>query len=273
MRFADLSRHTVSITLAALSLVACGDGGGTATAATTNDPATSASVTGDPTDGTEGGPPGSLCSELCQTDEDCFIGGEYKGFDCVGGLCGSVSFGNCATDLDCQLFYSGWLKSCASQGECFIGGFCIDIGGGEGRCADGGPSDVGLECAAGLVELLMPPIEGGRDVTVCGHVDHMCIDHVCERPCMNDGDCNSIPGLPHCSVGTGQCECTSDADCLNSGEPGLTVCKTTYCGCASDADCTGSNMDRCFDSFCGCTSDAVCTSTFFDGAELTCQPR
>lgn len=246
-----------------------GTDSGTATSSPTGDPATSDPTTGDPTGG---GPSGNFCVEHCQADGDCLIDGQDVGYTCMQGTCSTGTSGNCSADLDCQILFSGWVTPCMSQAEC-PNQFCIDIGGGEGRCAYG-PNDF-IDCATlQQSEILMPPIEGGPDIPVCSNVDYACVDELCQNPCEVDADCANFPGLPRCNAGTGRCECSSDADCAGSGVEGFTACKTTYCGCASDAACVGLgvNADTCYDGFCGCSSAAVCTTQSFDGTQVACEP-
>lgn len=244
-----------------------GTDSGSMTGSSTGAPTTDDPTTNDPTGG---GPGVNLCRETCQSDADCHIAGEPVGYACKQGLCtADVPSGNCGDDFDCQVLLSGWATPCASQAEC-PNQFCIDIGGGVGRCAFG-PNDV-IDCATlQQVEIQMPPIEGGPDITVCSNLDWACIDSYCQNPCKVDADCALYPGLPRCNAATGRCECSSDADCASSGTPGFTACKTTFCGCAGDDACTTANTDTCYDGICGCSSSAVCTSKAFDGTQIACE--
>ena len=222
-------------------------------------------TTTEPTTGT----PGELmrCKANCAVDSDCTLDGMDIGFTCVEGECG---FPSCTTDAGCQALFGGWSEPCTMTAECLTGEVCIDIGGGDGRCASQpGP---GFACADfGLVEVMKPALEGG-DVTVCGNVDATCKDAVCVSPCKTDADCPAELGTPHCSPDTGECRCTADSECQATMQPGFNVCLDGRCGCSSDADCAGgTNVDTCVAGSCGCSSSAACTDPVFDNVTQVCE--
>lgn len=231
--------------------------------------ASGAPSTGDPT----GGPSeGNVCVESCKTDDDCLINGGYFGYHCYSGRCiGGVPL-TCAGigDDECNKLASGWVQPCASAAEC-PDPACIDIGGGDFRCADVPRPETGCSQFASNKEVQMPAIGGGT-VTVCGAYGYLCVDHYCQYGCESDADCVTWPGRPHCNTQIGRCECTGDADCADFGTAGFTVCKTTFCGCASDDACLtlGVNSDVCVDGVCGCSSSDVCTQPYFDGTQIAC---
>jgi hypothetical protein len=250
------------------------DGTDSGTDGTGTNPTTGVSAsgpgTGDPSGDPSGDPPsGSYCQETCQDDGDCLVAGQDSGYTCDQGHCAGGVSGNCGDDYDCQVLLSGWQMPCFGQTDC-PNQFCIDIGGGDGRCAYG-PNDF-IQCEALMQsEIEMPAIEGGT-ITVCANVDYSCIDSYCQKLCQGDGDCLT-PGLPHCNVGTGRCECTSDADCASYPVAGFTSCQTTFCGCGSDDACLEYGGDVCNgDGLCGCSSVEACTTKVFDGTQQVCEP-
>jgi hypothetical protein len=283
----DMITRFACISSVALALAACGgdDKGDTDTNQTTMVQPTMQTTDPDPTQGTTdsttepeptttanpSGEPveGMFCIEECTADADCTINGADAGLKCEDGRC-TGSAGGCTQDQECVAQFSGWAMACTGQDGC-PGQVCIDIGGGEGRCAS--PPNDFLKCEdIGMAEIMMPVIEGGMEVAVCGNTDYECRDGACVNPCESDDECANIPGLPKCNVATGQCECSSDDDCTASGVDGLSVCKTTFCGCGSDEDCGSSpNADVCNDGVCGCSGDAACTTKVFDGTSIACK--
>jgi len=251
-----------------------GSSTGPTTSTSTADPTTSTTSSTDESgsSGTSTGAPDGpgYCQEVCQADANCTMAGVGVGFICQGARCINTA-GACLADSQCWAASTGWTTPCASQAEC-PGQVCIDIGGGVGRCATP-PSDV-MPCAAVMQEaVLIRAIEGDQQITVCADTDQVCDDSVCRDPCEDDLSCAGIPSRPHCNVGTGECECTSDEQCLNSGVAGWTRCNGGVCGCSVDKDCAGNfNTDACIDGFCGCSTAATCTIKSFDGTTPVCEP-
>lgn len=257
-------------------------GGGTTSDEQTTNPTTTnptmASVTepttgmtSDPTEDPTSGPSGSFCQEQCAADMDCTVLGMPSSLTCKDGRCASDAPSGCADDNACRATFSGWATACATQAEC-PGQACIDIGGGEGRCAVV-PSEFVMCAAFMFSEIQMPVIEGGMDLTVCANTEYVCEDMVCRNPCEDNLSCDMAAGHPQCNAGTGDCECTSDDDCKNSNVAGFAVCKGGTCGCGVDADCMGApNADVCTkDGFCGCSDASVCTMKAFDGTMSVCE--
>ncbi|MEZ4452846.1 MAG: hypothetical protein R3B09_25515 [Nannocystaceae bacterium] len=237
----------------------------TTTAGTASD-SDSSSTTSSETTSTTGGD-ASFCQEACASDDDCTINGADLGFTCQDGRCAGESSG-CAGDDECVAQYSGWAIECGSQMEC-PGQVCIDIGGGDGRCATA-PSDI-LSCDTLLLEEAMyPPIEGGEPLTVCAQTAAQCSDGACRLNCTSDASCLS-PSAPVCNTNTGDCECATDDHCADV--PGASVCVEGQCRCASDADCEDvDNGDVCQDGACGCSSVRACGGDpAFDGTMLVCE--
>lgn len=271
------STRILSLVSTLVIAAACGDDkGGTdgSSSATATDTAgtdsPTSTPTSDPTADPTAGPAGSFCQEECSVDADCMEMGMDLGFTCSEGRCTSDS-GKCTGDIDCQVQLSGWVTTCAAQAEC-PGQVCIDIGGGQGRCATP-PSDFIMCETLMQKEIQAPPIEGGADVTVCANTDYTCKDSVCQNPCESDTDCSMLPGFPHCDTGTGACQCTSDEDCKATNSPVSSVCHDGFCGCGKDEDCAGAtNADVCTASgFCGCSDATVCTTKAFEGTKLVCE--
>ncbi|MCA9657321.1 MAG: hypothetical protein KC486_03185 [Myxococcales bacterium] len=287
----------------ALALLACGsDDGGGDSEATVDPSATSASATatttgtdsagtdsdsGGETTGDTGGSGSASdssgssgdtqgpnaadrCLEACEVDGDCEVNGLDVGFNCVDSRCVRDEPA-CVSNGQCVATTSGWLAECASQDDCLTGA-CVDIGGGEGRCATE-PTTL-TPCALLLLEeLLYPPIEGGEDVAVCGRGAAICEeDGSCGFACSSDAQCLS-PSAPACDPDSGACECTSDDDCADV--PGASICLAGSCGCATDADCEDvDNADTCQENgVCGCSSVDACTDErAFDGTDFVCAP-
>lgn len=265
-----------SALLTACSSNKCGDADADCAPATTaTEPGTTAATTttGEPTTDTSGEPttgaPSGLqrCQPTCEVDADCSFDGADIGFRCVAGVC---DLPPCIDDLGCQQTYSGWTTPCMGATECFMGEVCIDIGGGDGRCAIS-PTPEFMCGDLGLDELMRPALEGGADVLVCGNQDATCVGAVCKNPCQSDAECNPQTGQPHCDTGTGECTCASDQECQDSMQPGLVACVAGRCGCTVDADCEGgTNVDACFDGACGCSSGAACTDPIYDNVVQIC---
>ncbi len=236
----------------------------TSTAMSTSTATPTSGTTMEPTTG--GPDKGMFCADQCMVDADCLLGGDDFFYSCKDNLC--VPDG-CVIDSDCVVSASFWNRECAVQADCLeFQEFCIDIGGGVGRCAI--PSD-GIGCDP-FVEVMYPPIEGGASVVVCGNLDYRCKDGSCFDPCESDDECFSA-SQPVCNKDTAVCNCRNDADCQLSPELGLPVCINGQCGCATDADCMrqDNNVDRCYEGTCGCSSAAVCGEPFFDGSTVVCQ--
>ena len=274
--------------LSTLVLTACGDDGKTSdtTASTTSPSTTGASTdagtgssggtgassgeaptTGDASTGGGSGSNAQFCLEECKVDGDCKSMGMDLGLTCQAGAC-TGSAGGCTENFDCTILLSGWQIPCSPQTPCPPGQACIDIGGGEGRCASTPTPD--LPCTVLQQSEYQAMTLDGMPVTVCANTDNECRDNTCVNPCESDADC-TFPDLPKCNTNTGQCECSSDADCKTEGRP---VCKTTFCGCGVDADCQGPNnpnTDTCYDGACGCGSDTTCTTKSFDGTTISCK--
>ena len=227
----------------------------------------SSPTTSDATTGTPGGL--MRCTPTCTADADCTLEGMAIGFACVEGACGLPP---CVDDIGCQLFFSGWSEPCTKTAECFMGEACIDIGGGEGRCAT--QPGRSFKCADfGLIDLMKPALEGGALIVVCGDTDAVCKDDACLRPCQTDEDCSADQGTPHCQPDMGQCTCTTDTECQATLQPGFNACIDGRCGCSSDADCaSGTNVDVCVAGSCGCSSTAACTDPIFDHVTQICEP-
>ncbi len=242
----------------------------TATSTTTATPTTGGTTdatTDSTTVPTTGGPDdGMFCQEACTVDADCQINGHPFFYACKDGVCAPTG---CVTAADCVVSETYWYKECAAQADC-TDATCIDIGGGVGRCART-PADL-MNCADfGYEEAMYPPIEGGEPVVVCAELDYECRDGACFDPCETDDDCFLIL-MPQCDKTTGECVCTSDADCENGFLLGVSVCLDGRCGCASDGDCAGVELDRCYEGTCGCSSTAACPpDKQFDGTTIVCQ--
>lgn len=230
---------------------------------------TSSTTTSGSSGNVTGGPVGSqFCQEACQADADCNMGGVSYGFLCQGARCFDPA-SHCLYDSQCWAVGSGWFTPCASQAEC-PGAVCVDIGGGVGRCAT--PSSDIMPCGT-QTAVVMRAIEGDQQLTVCADTDLQCDDSVCRNPCEDNLSCAGIPSLPHCNVGTGECECTSDEQCVSSGVAGWTRCHDGVCGCGANKDCAGNyNADVCLDGQCGCSSVAVCKLKTFDATTPVCEP-
>lgn len=271
--------------ISALLLTACGDDGKTSdTSASTTSPSTTgastdagtggtggssgeAPTTGDASTGGGSGSNAQLCIEECKVDADCKSMGMDLGLTCQAGVCAGSS-GGCTENFDCTILLSGWQIPCSAQTPCPPGMACIDIGGGEGRCAPTPTPD--LPCDLLQQSEYDAMTIDGMAATVCANTDYECRDNTCINPCESDADC-TFPDLPKCNTNTGACECSSDADCKSEGRP---VCKTTFCGCGADADCQGPNnpnTDTCYGGVCGCGSDMACTTKSFDGTTIACK--
>ncbi len=239
----------------------------TSTTSTTSPTSTSTPTTSDSTTGTPGGL--MRCTPTCSADSDCTLGGMDIGFTCIDGACGLPP---CVDDLGCQTLLGGWSEPCMATAECFAGSACIDIGGGQGRCAS--RSGRNFKCTdVGLVELMKPALEGGALLAVCGNIDATCNDGACFDPCASDMDCPAEQGTPHCQPDTGECTCASDDECEATLQPGLSACLDGRCGCSEDAECAGgTNVDACVAGSCGCSSTAACTDPIFDNATQLCEP-
>ncbi len=270
------SARMLSLLSTLVLAAACGDdkgdtdgGSGTAGTGTAGTDSPTTTPTSDPTADPTAGLDGKFCQEQCTVTDDCKVNGVDTGLTCTAGRCGGGATG-CEDNNDCQVLFSGWITTCATQAEC-PGQACVDIGGGAGRCA-AVPSDF-LTCEMLMqTEIMMPPIEGGADVTVCANTDYTCKDGACQNPCEANTDCALLPGYPQCNVGTGNCECTSDDDCKATMSPAASVCTDGVCGCGTDEDCAGAaNADVCNSGFCGCSDASVCTTKGFDGTMSVCE--
>lgn len=250
---------------------------------------TATDATTDPT----GAPTGTFCQEECTADEDCKLMGADLNFKCnADGRCDS----KCADDNACVKLYSGWITPCTDQTGC-PGQACVDIGGGEGKCASVPNEMAMLTCADFMLgEVMLPLIEGGPPVTVCANTDYTCnADGVCTNPCESDQECLVAP-LTQCDMGTGACRCADDAGCMAANPntpkctdagycgcaddtncaatPNTPVCTANgFCGCAEDANCTAAMTgDKCFEGACGCSDSTACPAkTSFDGTKFVCE--
>ncbi|MBK7825576.1 hypothetical protein [Nannocystis sp.] len=256
-----------------LLVLACGDNRGgsssNATLATTTEATTdtdgsataSPTSTGPTTDPTSG-PPGTYCQERCTADIDCQIAGTDIGSTCENGTCTEFSPNACAIDFECTVVHSEWLGLCVAQAECPMGYACARVDE-LGRCA---PLPGQRGCMAGTQELMVPPYEGGADITVCGVTGWTCDGGTCINPCESDADCGSTH-RPHCSAG--DCVCQSDAECMTQG---AAACIDGRCGCNADDQCISYKSDTCFAGQCGCSSVAVCPEkVFHDGTMWVCE--
>jgi hypothetical protein len=207
------------------------------------------------------------CESLCGADVDCRLGGQDLGFRCRDGLC---AYPPCSTDAHCVAELSNWRRPCAQGSECAAEEACIDVGGGDGRCALAPGS---FMCAEfGLVEVVRPTLGGGAGRTVCGNPEARCVRGECEAPCASDDACAPAMGHPHCDPATRACVCASDQECVAAGVPGYAACTRGRCGCRADADCEGgTNVDACYAGACGCSADRACTTPVFDHATLACR--
>jgi hypothetical protein len=279
---------TLSFSLLALSfLLGCSDDGtGTSATSLTSNPTTDGSATdgpdtgdGDPGDG-DGDPgdgdgdPGDgdgYCAHQCTSDDDCLVDGMASGLTCIDGAC-SIDSPGCTSNEECVAAFSGWSTPCSSGGgECdAFGQLCIDAGG-EGLCATP-PSDF-LACEVLMMEEIEIPDIDGNLVVVCAQTDAVCSeDAFCFVPCESDDDCSGA--YPICDVGSGLCQCGSDADCATLGVSGSSVCNAGSCGCGEDQQCVDGNVgDVCTtDGYCGCSGDMACAgvSNPFDGGMISC---
>ena len=179
----------------------------------------------------------------------------------------------CFDDASCRTLYSGWSSACSAQDQCPAQSACVDLGGGAGTCA-WVPSDE-LACAdLKFTEILMPLLGGDMDIVVCAETGYSCVAGRCKNPCEDDEACAYPWGTPRCNLATGECECSSDADCSGALVPGWQVCLAGVCGCAVDEHCKDVvNADTCNASGqCGCSSTAVCEQKTFDGTVPVCAP-
>ena len=216
--------------------------GSTTVSTTVDQPTMGERTTGD---GPTGPQVGGVCEEQCEVAMDCVRLDVDAPYTCLDGRC--VDAGgkkSCSSDGQCQAAQSGWDLPCDLPMDCPCDGQmaceyeerCIDIGGGEGRCAslvmEGAP------CVDGLAVTQMPLLDIPGSVTVCGSVLFACDQGGCRDFCYDDEGCaKKMPGHPVCVAQTGVCACTSDAQCEASGLPGRVVCRDGRCGCADDGDC------------------------------------
>ena len=290
-----MPRAALPLALVLIFAGACSDDGGrsdastdsTSDASTSDDNSTSADNSTDsadaPTDSADGptdsadtgDPDGSYCAHQCRTDADCLVGGTDTGYTCVDSFCVS-DLTQCGTDDDCVALFSGWSQGqpCTAVDQCApMTQTCLDLEG-EGHCVTV-PNDF-ISCdQLNMVELSMTDIEG-NPVTVCGQPDAICLDAgYCHLPCKSDTDCPSA-AYPACNVGTGFCECTSDAGCESLGLAAASVCHEGTCGCGTDQDCVAAGFgDLCLPAGgCGCSGDEACAgvTSSFDGGMVSCVP-
>lgn len=250
------------------------DSAGTGESTDSADGPGSSSGTGESSD--SGGPSESFCVHQCSTDADCTVMGMDLDYSCVDSICTAQASG-CTTDQECVEFLSGWTQGTACTaggGECEAAmQVCLPIEG-EGHCAVA-PNEF-IDCEGiGLDSIPMTDIEGNA-VIVCGRENAACHpDDYCFLPCQGDTDCPS-EAYPSCNVGTGLCECSTDAGCQTLGSPQFSACNAGICGCSSDGDCVaGGAGDLCQPSgSCGCTGDAACVDvqSSFDGGMVECVP-
>jgi hypothetical protein len=207
---------------------------------------------------------------VCSSDADCMVGGTDLDWICIDNQCGLSPL--CTSDDECVATESGWVSGqpcTAGGGECeAIMQVCLDIDG--GHCATAPSDSLGCE-ELHMVEMIVPDIDG-NDATVCGKPDAVCTERgVCFSPCTSNEECSTV--YPSCNLGTGLCECTSDADCQNAMFPASSVCISGACGCGSDQECLDSSLgDMCVDGHCRCSSDQACGESPipFDGGVYSC---
>jgi hypothetical protein len=248
-----------------------GSADGTDTTGTTTTDGTDTTADGPETtgDGDGDGNGDGYCAHQCTSDADCQINGMSVDLTCVDNVCTSADPG-CTDDDECVALYSGWTTPCtAGGGECDgLGQICL----GNNLCATP-PSDF-IDCAAlGMEEVNAIDIDL-NPVVVCGQPTAICNDDAfCFLPCASDDDCLS-DAYPSCDVGSGLCQCGSDADCATLNLPQGSACNAGYCGCGSDQDCIDGNVgDVCTGAgYCGCSGDMACANLAnpFDGGMYAC---
>lgn len=254
--------------LGVILLAACGDdkGGEAGSASETSNPTATPADTGEatmatPTSGeagtTGGGPPPGppVCQEACGSDADCTMFMADNGYKCVRERCGP----GCDDDMTCVAKFSYWAVDCNGPGTC-PNQVCVDIGGGQGKCA--APSATN-DCAVSNQKAVMLPTVGGGMESVCATTLYKCDGGLCDSQCASDEDCLT-PGLGRCDTGTGQCVCVDDAGCMAANLSTPRCSPLGFCGCGSDENCSGSQfLATCMpDGTCGCKTDADCVSAF-----------
>lgn len=276
--------------VAALTVaLACGkdnDGDSSTTGATVAS-TTGGETASEPT-GTTGpaAPVGAFCQQACAKDADCWFDGEGSSVCGPDKRCANPSYPRCETDEECAPVLNFWDEPCTASNDpaCAdnVAGdakaTCLDIGGGEGRCAV--LMNPALPCNdfLGEEQQSWPTVEGNI-VQVCAVAGppKCSSDRYCFPGCRDDSDCARDTGspTPHCGADS-VCGCQTDAEC--SDYHGSGACLMGSCGCVTDADCAGGEYgegDRCFAGRCGCSDAAVCDPDPFptyDGTIVVCEP-
>ena len=221
-------------------------------------------ATGESTGGTSGttgaetgGPEEMFCSLSCESDEDCYVGGEDVDLTCNrDGLCAGEPTDECTEDDECLTLQFQFGTACtAGGGECEATmQACVDVGG-EGHCATQPTEFVDCELLM-QAEIEVLDIDGNL-VVVCGNADLACLELSGNNFCLDP--------------------CESDRECEDFGVPGISVCNEPgICGCADDADCLAGDLgNHCSaDGFCifTCEGDDDCAEIMnpFDGAVPAC---
>jgi hypothetical protein len=262
--------------LAISLMLGCSDDGvaSSATGVTSTDPtADGGGTTGDGDASDTTGDGDGVCVHQCTSDADCLRDGMDVNRTCVDGACTREP---CTSDEACVALSSGWTTPCTSGGECpGPDDVCIDWGG-EGLCATQPSRFHGCSERLGAPgnPIEVPDINGNL-VIVCGQPDAICTeDAQCFTPCDHDLDCDS-DAYPVCDVESGQCACSSDADCATLENPHQSVCIAGVCGCSDDQQCVDGNAgDVCTtDGSCGCSGDMACAGIEnpFDGGMVVCE--
>ena len=157
----------------------------------------------------------------------------------VGGSAGTAGVGGT----------SGTTTACKSEDDCFGPTAHCDVA--KGTCTGCRTND---DC---------------RGALFCDTTTGIC------RDCVSNSDCGG--GRPTCDRVSGQCtiQCSSDADCANTGGP--TKCDTSA-GRGVCVDCTGNNQNCRFCetktfSCVGCLADSDCPAAApFCGPSFECSP-
>jgi len=126
-------------------------------------------------------------------------------------------------------------------------------------------------CAADAVNVELA--SGAGMFLACGtNVQCDSDTRLCVSRCLNDRDCGGA--YPVCNRDSGECECSTDADCGEgtSAVVGHPVCIDGDCGCSMDSHCDAfPNGDVCVDGTCGCSgADACDEARTHDGTSYVC---
>jgi hypothetical protein len=209
--------------------------------------------------------PTRVCTDVCQTSDDC-----HPDYECLDTGCfqrNTELVLRCEEDADCLPAISGWLTLCSAELACPSTSVCIEH---QGRQVCAFAAERFNDCTAsfdGFEPLPAISIEG-EAVQVCGNTRSECAGGLCTFPCRNDDDCG--PSEPHCNRETRDCEC--DATSCDAFAPVCTDRKK--CECVTDSDCTLPGRDTCYNGFCGCSSTSVCEiSDQHPNVTPLCAPR